>query len=69
MGIAAIYTTYDQCSPDAFECVEHVKNISTDTTIGELIEWQQNDPCNKGYQRKKMFDTGGFFAIRIVQMD
>jgi len=62
MRFAAIIRVYEQCSPDDFEPNTYIKEITPDTKLSDLLDWQKNT-----WRRRKDIQEGKFCMPMSIQ--
>ena len=62
--IAAVIRISEQCSPDDFEWNTYVKELTPESKISEIINWQK-----RIFKHYPVVTGGGFIKFEIVQME
>jgi hypothetical protein len=64
MKIAAVIRISEQCSPDDFEWNTYVKELTPESKISDILDWQK-----RIFKHYSVVKKGGFLPFKIVQME
>lgn len=62
MRFAAVIRISEQCSPDDFEWRTYIKEVSPETTIGDLFRWQKTR-----FKHRGDIQRGAYFHEMTIQ--
>ena len=64
MKIAAVIRISEQCSPDDFEWNTYIKELTPESKISDIIDWQK-----RIFKHNPVVKEGGFLPFEIVRME